>query len=254
MTDQPANNLVFIEQGFVAIFPSGTRAEVLWEQVREIIALRQDPDGADLMCLGFRVSNEPSYVYICEETPEYHELLWRMCDALSEIDRNWWQAVAESYGTTTIYGISQSRQARSSPAEAYLAQAGKRKPLTRRDRKRIIPIVLAVLAAAAVGNLLSWLIADFSNTLAVSIFPALLVVVVARLWPSPRLFFALLIAYHLTELAIYFALGQPGPCMLSKLLAGRFQYLLLLGAEILLGMITMLLPDKRAAGPGTTVR
>jgi hypothetical protein len=249
MINKPADKLSFIEHGFVAHLPCGKREEVIWEQVREIIATRQDPDGADLMCLGFRVSNEPTYVYICEETPEYQTLLGKMCDALGEIDRNWWLAAAESYGTTTIYGISQSRQARSSPAEAYLARAGKRKPLTRRIRRRIIPTILALFLAAAVGNLASWLIADFSNVMAAGLFPVLLVVVVARLWPNPRLFFVLLIAYHLAELTLYLALGRPGPCLLGKLLDGQFQYILLLGVEILLGMGTMLLPDKHAAGP-----
>ncbi len=248
MTTSPAKKLSFRDGGFNAVLADGRSVEIQWQLVREIVAFRLDPDGADLMCLGFRISNNRDYINISEETPQYQELLVHMCNACPGIDRNWWQSVATSYGTTTIHGISQSQQANTSPAEQYLAQASKRKPMTPKARKRIIPVIVAIILAAGVGTLLSWWISGLSNIAAVAIWPMLLIIAVARFWPRPRLFFLLLGSYHLAELCWYFILGQPGPCLLSKLLDGKFQYLLMLGVEILLGIGVMLLPDKNAAG------
>ena len=249
MTARRARQLTFSEDGFTAYSTAGSSFEVHWELVREIVAFRLDPDGEDLMCLGFRISNDQDYIEISEETPKYKELLVRMCEAFPDIDRNWWQSVATSYGTTTIHGISQSQQqSETTAAERYLAQAGKRKPMTPKARKKIIPAIIAIIIAAGVQTLLSWWIAGLSGVAAVAIWPMLLIIAVARFWPNPRLFFTLLGGYHLAELGCHFLLGRPGPCLLSQLLAGKFQYLLLLGVEILLGLGVMLLPDKHAAG------
>jgi hypothetical protein len=129
----------------------------------------------------------------------------------------------------------------------------------RRHRKRLLAKLALVTAAVFVAALLQqWLAAAIEHNpdvrwddlFAIGAGPLLLTVAVARKWPRPKLFFALLGSFYLAELLIVTVHGGPiGPSLVARLLEGRLQYVLFIGLEILTAMGVMLLPDPTAAGP-----
>jgi len=239
------------DEGFALFHQARKIATVRWVHVAEIAAYRNDPGGNDLLHLAFREGNSRQYVELHEELLGYQDLLERMYDAFPEIRREWWMDIARTYGPnrTTIYGLPASEQSQATPAERYLKQIRQRKKPTRSQWVRFGWAVAAVLAAAGVQTLAAWGLARWSVLLAMTAWPMLLVIVVARRCSRPRVFFLLLTGFHISTWTWELVLDFPGPCLLGQLLRGTFSYLLILGVEILLGMAVMLLPDRKAAGP-----
>ena len=223
--------------------------------MREIVAFRRDPGGADLLCLGFRSTPTSEYLEIHEEHNDYQALLENMYDALPKLDRQWWQEITESFGTnrTTIYGLPLADQLqKDNPNVRFLLAAKKRKRLPRIARRNMRHTLIAIGLAAALQQLFAWGIARvptarWDDFLAMAMLPMLLILGACRFWPEPRKFFLLLGTFHLVEWLLSLLTGTP--CLLGKFLDGRISYLLLLGVEILVGMAVMLLPDKRIGGP-----
>lgn len=228
---------------------------VRWEHVREIVAWRDDPQGRDLLCLGFRASAGRTYVEIHEEMPGYAELLEEMYEAFPKIQREWWQTITTGIGPnrTTIHGLPLATppEPAGSAHARFLRAVSQGKKARRVLLQRGVAIFVGLALCSGLQQLLAgwisrWPEHSLDDVLAVSIWPIAMVVLTARLWPKPRPFMVLLAGYHLAEWLWHG--WSHHPCLLTKLLEGRLVYLLLLGLEILLGMGVMLLPDKRAAG------
>lgn len=244
-------HLEFDDDGFDVITGRHQRQKVEWDLVREIIAYRHDPGGKDIMCLGIRPSAAVEYININEEMPDYEQLLERMYEAIPGIRRDWWCEISSSFGPnrTTIYGLSVSEQQGPSPAERYLQNKSHKNPShTKIKPAGLFWITVAVVALAAVQWFFAWLLSGWSNVVGLGLFPLLLVVLVARTWPRPRVFLYLLIAFNVTGFLLRLIFGSQTPSLPGELLKGNLTYLLLVGLEVLLGLGIMLLPDRRAAG------
>jgi hypothetical protein len=77
-----------------------------WTDVNEIAAWKRDLFIGDLVCIGLRVDNEPTYVECDEETPGWHALITAL-EARFHFPRDWWSRVAfPAYATnwTVLWG------------------------------------------------------------------------------------------------------------------------------------------------------
>ena len=103
-------NIELTGKGFRLLSNGRQEAEFDWIHITEIVAYRRDPEGVDLLCLGFRASSSKDYVEVDEETDGYSQLLPALYDAFSSINPDWWQDVAGPLGTNrqTIYGMTMS--------------------------------------------------------------------------------------------------------------------------------------------------
>ena len=235
--------------------PHEDPAIIEWELIREIVAYRRDPDGLDLVCLGFRVTVFNEYIEVNEEMHNYGQIIERMYEKCQGISYHWWHEIAGVYGTnrTTIYGIPASEQHKPSAAEQYLMRKRKRIIPTTKQLKDWSQRAIALAFVALIQVLISWAICNFDSTradeyIAIIAIPLLLTVAVARIWPIPTVFFCLLGGFYIFEWGINKLLGIPAPTLLGEILAGKLGWFLLVGTQILLAMFVMLLPDKRAAG------
>lgn len=122
-------HIELMEEGFRVLEGGLETAVIDWLHLKQIVAYRQDPEGADLLCLDFRKSHDNQYIEINEEMDGYCELLEAIYDKFPSINRNWWQDVAAPLGTNrqTIYGMSLSDDTAPKAAEQYLNNVQKRK-------------------------------------------------------------------------------------------------------------------------------
>ena len=248
-------HLDLTETGFTVFTQDQEPVNVEWALVREIVAFRRDPDGLDLVCLGFRVSTFNEYVEINEEMENYGQIIETMYDKCQGISHHWWHEIAGVYGTNrmTIYGLPVSEQQKPSAAEQYLMRAKASKIPTGKQLKKIFlrTLLLGLIAFLQVG--VSWLITRWDNSqldeyISMITIPVLLTMLAARIWPAPRVFFSLLLGFYGFEWIIATSLGVQSPTLFGQLFSGNLNWLFLLGAEILIAMFVMLLPDKHAAG------
>lgn len=261
MSAQVSNvRIEFVEGGFDRLGPGNDRYEVRWDRVREIVAYRLEPGGADRMCLGFRVTASDQYVEVCETARGYPDLLECMYEAFPKIDRDWWKPIAAGLGSnrTTIHGMPLASQLHRDSNQAFLlavADGQRRRRRWKRKAGRVAAIAAGLFVLAALQQwLAAWI--DFSpearwdDLLAMLAGPLLLTAAAARAWPKPKVFFSLLGGFYLAELAVVLAHGGPiGPSLVARVLEGKVQYILVIGGlEALVALGVMLLPDKRAAG------
>jgi len=82
--------------------------------------------------------------------------------------------------------------------------------------------------------------------LVMSALPLTLTILAARCVQRPRVIYWILLSFYIAEAIWALILGRFGACLLGKLFEGKFTWLLLLGAEILLAIGVMLLPNRRA--------
>jgi hypothetical protein len=251
-------NIEFRDDGFDLI-EGDRRKEVRWEAVREIVAYRLDPQGRDLMCLGFRISASNDFVEAHEELPHYPQLLEAMYEAFPKIDREWWKGIAQSLGSnrTTIHGLPLADQLHepTSAAARFLLESAKRNAKARRRKQiRSVLVAAAVLLGIAFAQrlicalLCRWANSGWDDFLAMLLLPMTLVVFCARVWPKPKILFAVLGGFYFYEAILYGLWGWQDGSLAAMLLQGRLQYVFLIGLEILVGIGVMLLPDKHAAG------
>ena len=246
------------DSGFTLYNPDNPHEDpsfIEWELIREIVAYRRDPDGLDLVCLGFRVTAFNQYIEINEEMQNYGQIIERMYEKCQGISYHWWHEIAGVYGTnrTTIYGIPASEQHKPSAAEQYLMRKKKRKLPNSKQFKDLIQRTIVLAVVALIQVLIAWAITNFDSTtmdeyIAIIALPTLLTIMVARIWPIPKIFFCLQAGFYLFEWGINKLLGISAPTLLGEILAGKLGWCLLIGIQILLAMFVMLLPDKRAAG------
>ena len=147
------------------------------------------------------------------------------------------------------YGLPTFEQQGPSPAERYLQNKGHKNPSRPKIKpKTICWVTVGVVAIAVVQWLIAMLLCRWSNVVGLGLFPLILVAVVARIWPNPRILLYLLIGFNLAGWILRAVFGSVTPSLLGELLRGNLTYLLLVGLEVLLGLGIMLLPDRRAAG------
>lgn len=142
-------------KGFRLLNNGRTEAEFEWIHITEIVAYRRDPEGVDLLCLGFRASAAKDYVEVDEETDGYSQLLPALYDTFSTINPDWWQDVAGPLGTNrqTIYGMTMSEEDEPA-ADKYLKSLSLQKKESRRSLKLFtIMLGVAVVAGLICGTL-----------------------------------------------------------------------------------------------------
>lgn len=71
---RPVPRLHVTEEGFSIEVDGVEKAHVSFGEVREIVAFKRDMFGFDLICFGFRCSEDDSYVEADEEMSGYSEL------------------------------------------------------------------------------------------------------------------------------------------------------------------------------------
>src|SRR5688572_9314442 len=73
-------------------------AELLWQcewnEVREIVAWKEDVFAYDLICIGLRISNEPNYLRVHEEADGWEELIEELERRYGVGMGDWWTQVA----------------------------------------------------------------------------------------------------------------------------------------------------------------
>ncbi len=250
-------NIEFVDGGFDLLRPEQGKQEIRWERVREIVAYRREPGSADRMCLGFRVSASDEYIEVPETADGYADLLPQLYEAFPKIDRDWWKDVAAGLGSnrTTIHGLPLASQLQRDSHQQFLLAVADGQIRRRRWKRKAVRFGLVAVAVLVVSLLQQWLAtliehnphASWDDILAVAAGPLLLTAAVARAWPRPKLFFALLGGFYAAELLIVLAVGPIGPSLVERVLDGKVQYVLFVGLEILAAMGVMLLPDSRAA-------
>ena len=143
-------------KGFRLLADGRVEAEFDWIHITEIVAYRRDPEGADLLCLGFRASATRGYVEVDEETDGYSKLLPALYDAFSSINPDWWQDVAKPLGTNrqTIYGMSMSEENEEPAANKYLKSLTLQKKCRRHNfRMTLVMLIFGTFTGSIAGVL-----------------------------------------------------------------------------------------------------
>ena len=145
------------EKGFSLIDGGQAAAEFDWIHVTEIVAYRRDPEGEDLLCLGFRAAASRNYVEVDEETDGYSKLLAAMYEAFPAISRDWWQDIAQPLGTNreTIYGMAMSEENEEPAASKYLKSLSLQKKQSRLRRRLLLVMLSAAVVFGIILGLLS---------------------------------------------------------------------------------------------------
>jgi hypothetical protein len=93
--------------GFSIIEHDGTLNQVAWASVKEVFAFKLDCFTYDTIRLGFRVSDDGTYVQIDEDETGFCEILAELERRFDTVDKNWWTRVAfPAFATnrTTLWG------------------------------------------------------------------------------------------------------------------------------------------------------
>lgn len=236
-----------MEGGFVLIRSDGEQT-VRWAHLTEIAAYRRDPTGEDILCLAFRVAPTGEVLEITEETPGYLELLEEMYRAFPHISRTWWQEVAAGLGPNrvTLHGRAMEEEPEdASPAERYLRKIPRRKGRLWDWRFEKVLLGAGMLTAAAVQSFLLGSLTGGTFPAGGGILPVLLAVLAASRLRRPAALFLLLAGFHFAEALLGMVTGRFGLSLAGRLFARQFSFLLLPGLEILLGLGTMLLRQRK---------
>ncbi|KPK84883.1 MAG: hypothetical protein AMJ81_04595 [Phycisphaerae bacterium SM23_33] len=70
------------------------RTTVHWSDVKEVFAFKRDIFAVDLICIGFRVSDDGRYWEIDEQMSGYEDVLAAATEAFPGLDPDWWHKVA----------------------------------------------------------------------------------------------------------------------------------------------------------------
>jgi hypothetical protein len=83
-----------VEEGGFSYVGRDETTTVNWSDVKEAFAFKRDIFSVDLICLGFRVSDDGRYWEIDEQMSGYEEVLTAMAKAFPPLDTSWWHKVA----------------------------------------------------------------------------------------------------------------------------------------------------------------
>lgn len=90
---EPPPSLDVDEDGFSYIRPEG-KTMVHWADVKEVFAFKRDIFVVDLICIGFRVSDDGEYWEVDEQMSGYKDVLAAAAKAFPGLDHGWWEKVA----------------------------------------------------------------------------------------------------------------------------------------------------------------
>lgn len=68
--------------------------KIRWEEVKEVVAYKDDVFAYDIICVGFRVGDEPYYQCCDEEHKGWDELHRELAERFGVRLEDWWQGVA----------------------------------------------------------------------------------------------------------------------------------------------------------------
>jgi len=91
--NEPPPSLI-VEEGGFSYVQRDRETIVRWSDVKEIFAFKRDIFSYDLICVGFRVSDDGTYWEIDEQMHGYEEVLAALDKAFPEVATRWWQKVA----------------------------------------------------------------------------------------------------------------------------------------------------------------
>jgi len=91
--NEPPPRLEVGEDGFSYVRSAG-KTTVSWSDVKEVFAFKRDIFVFDLICIGFRVSDDGEYWEIDEQMPGYEDVLPAVTKAFPGLDPAWWEKVA----------------------------------------------------------------------------------------------------------------------------------------------------------------
>ena len=231
----------------------GRERFVEWAMVREIVGYRRPIGDEDLVCIGIRTGNSHQYLEIHEEMDDYPVVLEKLYEAFPEIKQGWWKEVASWYGENrmTIYGIGLGIK---TPAEHYLTQPRKKNTISPRRIKRWIAGGVVLLVMALVQSFLAdWIggSGDSFSTgaLATILLPFTLIIISCRYWGKLSLCVLQMSVFYLLELVIVL-LTDVGACtLMGQFVGGNLSYMLIPGTGILLALVVLLAPNRRATRP-----
>lgn len=72
----------------------GETTRVQWSDVKEVFAFKRDLSSFDLICIGFRVSNDGAFWEIDEKMNGYKDVEAALAKAFPGLRPDWWRAVA----------------------------------------------------------------------------------------------------------------------------------------------------------------
>ena len=90
---EPPPSLEVEQDGFSYIRRDG-KTTVHWSDVKEVFAFKRDLFAVDLICIGFRVSDDGEYWEIDEEMCGYKSIVAAMEKVFAGLDPDWWEKVA----------------------------------------------------------------------------------------------------------------------------------------------------------------
>lgn len=96
-----------VEEGGFSYVRTGERTKVRWADVKEIFAFKRDLFGYDLICIGFRVSDDGTWWEIDEKMGGYVGLMSVAESAFPGIRTDWfWEVAVPAFVTnlTTLWG------------------------------------------------------------------------------------------------------------------------------------------------------
>ena len=101
-----------VPDGCVIDYESRDPFTVRWADVRQIFAYKEDVFTVDLICIGFRINDESTWVSADEEMIGYRELILAIEKRFGVRESSWFQKVAVpafARNFTTIWGEDSQR-------------------------------------------------------------------------------------------------------------------------------------------------
>lgn len=96
MNDSTAQTITIVcdESGFAIAERDKTLVRVAWSEIREVFAYKEDLFSYDVICLGFRVSEDGTFWKVSEEVVGYKELIAVLPHRFPGIRTDWFAEVA----------------------------------------------------------------------------------------------------------------------------------------------------------------
>lgn len=113
MKTEASNKITMSKDGLSFAYGSQTLFLLMWHEVCEIVAFKEDCFGVDSICIGFRLSDSDNYLRVFEEAEGYEEMLAELERRFPNIRKDWFNDVAFPAfvpNWTTIWGTPFSRE------------------------------------------------------------------------------------------------------------------------------------------------
>lgn len=107
------NKITLAEDGVSFANGSEILFSLMWHEVREIVAYKEDCFGVDSICIGFRIEDSEKYPRVFEEAEGYKEMLSELERRFPDIRKDWFNEAAFPAfvpNWTTIWGTPFSKE------------------------------------------------------------------------------------------------------------------------------------------------